>query len=492
MADGANGGSPWWWGDRDGGEEPTQRFQDAATGGDTEPSRALPPAGVSRSRGFYQGGDGWADPWGRRPKQQSWSEPPAAGYYGQPEFGQPPPRRPDRSWVIAAAVAGLLIAGVAGGFATHALISSGRSTAASNSRTVPSSGGGPSSGPGSRSGSGAGNGLAPGSGGSSAGGSGTGPPDAAAIASRVDPGLVDINTIIDYGQAEAAGTGMVVSADGEVLTNNHVIEGATSISVTDVGNGQTYQATVVGYSVTSDVAVVQLSGAAGLQTVTTAAAATVTAGEQVVGIGNAGGTGGTPSYAGGAVTATDQSITASDTLTGTDEQLTGMLETNADIRAGDSGGPLVNASGQVIGMDTAGSQSFQFGSQAQGNGYAIPIGTASSIASQILADRSSGSVHVGPTAFLGVGVSHGNGGYGSTVAGVLITGVVAGSPAADAGLAAGDVITGIGGYAVTSPSALQNVLVVDLSPGQAVTVEYTDSAGQQQSLTLTLATGPAA
>ena len=294
---------------------------------------------------------------------------------------------------------------------------------------------------------------------------------------------------------------MVLTADGEVLTNNHVIDGATSISVTDVGNGRTYQASVVGYSVSNDVAFLQLSGASGLQTITTAGAAEVSVGEQVVGIGNAGGAGGTPSYAGGAVTATDRSITASDDLAGTDEQLTGMIETNADIQAGDSGGPLVNDSGQVIGMDTAGSQSFQFGSEAQGTGFAIPIATASSIASQILADRSSSSVHLGPTAFLGVEVSqtgngfrpgYGYGGFGSNPgAGVLITGAVAGSPAADAGLGPGDVITSVGGYAVTSQSALQNVLVADLSPAQAVTIDYTDEAGQQQAVTLTLASGPA-
>lgn len=295
---------------------------------------------------------------------------------------------------------------------------------------------------------------------------------------------------------------MVLTADGEVLTNNHVVQGATSISVTDVGNGVTYQATVAGYSVGNDVAVLQLSGASGLQTVTTAAAAAVSVGAQVVGIGNAGGTGGAPSYAGGAITATDRSITASDDLTGTDEQLTGMIETNADIQAGDSGGPLVDDAGQVIGMDTAGSQSFQFGSEAQGTGFAIPIGTASSIASQILADRTSSAVHVGPTAFLGVEVSqtgsgagpgYGYGGFGSNPGtGVLITGVVAGSPAATAGLGAGDVISSVGGYAITSQSALQNVLVIDLSPGLAVTVEYTDGAGQQQAVTLTLASGPAA
>jgi S1-C subfamily serine protease len=294
---------------------------------------------------------------------------------------------------------------------------------------------------------------------------------------------------------------MVLTADGEVLTNNHVVQGATSISVTDVGNGVTYQATVAGYSVGNDVAVLQLSGASGLQTVTTAAAAAVSVGAQVVGIGNAGGAGGAPSYAGGAITATDKSITASDDLTGTDEQLTGMIETNADIQAGDSGGPLVDDAGQVIGMDTAGSQSFQFGSEAQGTGFAIPIGTASSIASQILADRTSSSVHVGPTAFLGVEVSqtrgggpgYGYGGFGSNPGtGAAITGVVAGSPAATAGLGAGDVISSVGGYAVTSQSALQNILVVDLSPGQAVTVAYTNGAGQQRTVTLTLASGPAA
>lgn len=440
-----------------------------------------------------------------------WSGP-FPGYYEQAQFGMAPKPRSRRALVISAGLAGILVAGVAGGFVGRALTAADRSAAASASPTAPS-GGANGSAPGSGSGAGAGNGLGlgPGSGsqnggvpgGSAPGGSGTGPSDAAAIASRVDPGLVDINTTVNYGQAQAAGTGMILTANGEVLTNNHVIDGATSISVTDVGNGKTYQATVVGYSVSGDVAVLQLSGAAGLQTVTTAGATSAAVGEQVVGIGNAGGTGGTPSYAGGTVTATDQSITASDDLTNTAEQLTGMIETNADIQAGDSGGPLVNDSGQVIGMDTAGSQSFQFGSTSQGNGYAIPIATATSIASEIMAQHASSSVHVGPTAFLGVQVGQANGGgygggygYGgfgqNQATGVEITGVVNGSPAAAAGLTAGDVITSVGGYSVTSQSALQNVMVVDLSPGQVVTVQYTDGAGQQQSVSLTLASGPAA
>jgi S1-C subfamily serine protease len=394
-------------------------------------------------------------------------------------------------------VVGLLIAAIAGGFVGHALTASDRSTTAI-------SGGNPSSGGGYTPGAGSGLPSSGSSGSTAPSGSGSGPSDAAAIASRVDPGLVDINTIVDYGEAQAAGTGMVLTADGEVLTNNHVIEGATSISVTDVGNGRTYSATVVGYSVSSDVAVIQLTGASGLQTVTTTSGA-ASVGEQVVGIGNAGGTGGTPSYAGGTITATDQSITASDDLTGTNEQLTGMIETNADIQAGDSGGSLVNDSGQVIGMDTAGSSSgsFQFAGQAQGTGFAIPITTAASIASQIEAGRASSAVHVGPTAFLGVetggGSAGGQGGYGgyggggfNSVGGVRISGVVANSAAADAGLAEGDVITSVGGYSVTSQSGLQEVMVDDMSPGQAVTVGYTDTAGQQQSVTLTLGSGPAA
>ncbi|MGZ6840495.1 MAG: S1C family serine protease, partial [Frankiaceae bacterium] len=121
----------------------------------------------------------------------------------------------------------------------------------------------------------------------------------AAIAAAVSPGIVDINTTLGYRGAQAAGTGMVLTSSGEVLTNNHVIEGATSITATDVGSGQTYTASVVGYDPSEDVAVLQLTGASGLQTVTIGDSSAVRVGQRVVGIGNAGGTGGTPSYAGG-------------------------------------------------------------------------------------------------------------------------------------------------------------------------------------------------
>jgi len=185
------------------------------------------------------------------------------------------------------------------------------------------------------------------------------------IASRVDPGLVDVTSTLGYEGATAMGTGIVLTSNGEILTNNHVVNGATSVSVTDIGNGKTYKATVVGYDESHDVAVLQLSGASGLTTATTGDSSTVKVGDNVVGLGNAGGKGGTPSVAPGTVTALNQSITASDEGGGSSEQLSGLIETNADIQPGDSGGPLVNSYGQIIGMDTAASSS---GSQVGGNG----------------------------------------------------------------------------------------------------------------------------
>src|SRR5215831_4870672 len=234
------------------------------------------------------------------------------------------------------------------------------------------------------------------------------------IASKVDPGLVDVVTTLGYQSGAAAGTGMVLTPNGEVLTNNHVIDGATSIKITDVGNGRTYPARVVGYDKTHDVAVLQAEGASGLQTVTLSSSAPRT-GQKVVALGNAGGKGGTPSVVTGRITGLGQSITASDESAGAAERLTGMIGHNADIQPGDSGGPLVNTYGEVIGMNTAGSSSSSPGAgfQPQSGGaqatttqaFAIPISRASSIASQIEAGTPSATVHIGRTAFLGVQTS---------------------------------------------------------------------------------------
>src|SRR6266851_1196624 len=254
----------------------------------------------------------------------------------------------------------------------------------------------------------------------------------AQIAANVDPGLVDVVSTLGYQGGTAAGTGMVLTSTGEVLTNNHVIQGATAIKVTDVGNGRTYTAKVVGYDKTQDVAVLQLTGASGLTTVILSSASAQT-GQTVVALGNAGGTAGTPSVATGKVTAVNQAITASDQSAGTAEQLTGLTRTDAAIQPGDSGGPLVNSYGQVIGMNTAATTSISTTGfqaqpgQARTQAFAIPISEASSIASQIEAGTSSSAVHIGGTAFLGVEVLpagagvFGGGNFadgGATVAGV--------------------------------------------------------------------------
>ena len=170
--------------------------------------------------------------------------------------------------------------------------------------------------------------------------------------------------------------------------------------------GAGYTATVVGYDPSQDVALIQLQGASGLTTAQLGDSSTVTVHQAVVAIGNAGGLGGTPSAAGGSIVALDQQITARDALDGTSEKLSGLIRTNADIQPGDSGGPLVNTAGQVIGLDTAASDGYSFGfSQTpQSQGFAIPVDTAATLVAQIEDHDASATVHVGPTAFLGVGL----------------------------------------------------------------------------------------
>ena len=333
------------------------------------------------------------------------------------------------------------------------------------------------------------------------------------IASRVSPGLVDVTSTLGYAGATAMGTGIVLTSNGEVLTNNHVINGATSVSVTDIGNGKTYQATVVGYDASHDIAVLQLSGASGLTTATTGDSSTVRVGDKVVGLGNAGGRGGAPSVAAGSVTALNQSITASDEGSSSSEQLSGLIETNADIQAGDSGGPLVNSHGQVIGVDTAASSgssdpfggfggsgdngSSNSGQQTTTQAFAIPINTALSIANQIESGHASATVHIGTTAFLGVeiaptGQQDNSGSFGSSGAsGVEIAGVQSGTPAAAAGLSQGDVITSVAGQSVNSGTSIQQVLASH-HPGDKISISWTDAYGQSHTATVTLAAGPAA
>jgi S1-C subfamily serine protease len=310
-------------------------------------------------------------------------------------------------------------------------------------------------------------------------------PGSATIAAKVDPGVVDVNTQLGYQNGEAAGTGMVLTSDGYVLTNNHVIAASTQISVTDVGNGKTYSATVVGEDPSDDVAVLHLTGASGLSTVPLGDSTTVTEGDAVTAIGNAGGAGGTPSVSSGNVIALDQSITASDQSDGASEQLSGLIQTDASLQPGDSGGPLVNTSGRVVGMDTAASSGFQF-QQGSSEGFSIPINTAVDIAHQIMGGHASTKIHIGSSALLGVVVRD-----SSSPSGALVINVESGSPADGAGIAQGDVITSLAGRAVSSATGL-TALMLGHHPGDHVQVGWVDSSGQQHAAGVQLTTGPAA
>ena len=299
----------------------------------------------------------------------------------------------------------------------------------------------------------------------------------------VGSGVVVIETNLGYQGGQAAGTGMVLTSSGEILTNNHVIRGATDIKVVEPNTGQSYSAQVVGYDVSHDVALLRANGASNLKTISQGDSGSVNTGQSVQAVGNAGGTG-RLSFASGTVTNVDRAITVSDDQGGS-ENLSGLIETNAAVRPGDSGGPLLNSSGQVIGMDTAASASNDVAQTTTNDGYAIPINNAMSIIRQIESGNGSGTVHVGGTAFLGV-ESTANSYSGS---GAVISAVVPGSAAEAAGLSPGDLILSVGGQTISSPDELSQVVLTQ-KPGASISAVYLDQAGATQTANVTLASGP--
>jgi len=310
-------------------------------------------------------------------------------------------------------------------------------------------------------------------------------------------GVALIDTVLTDG--EAAGTGIVLTSDGQVLTNYHVVESSTSVKVTlpseGSSTGKTYTASVVGADQSADVALLQLKGASGL----TAAKIdddTLRTGDGVTAVGNAGGTG-TLTAADGNVTALSASITTQSEDSVAGEKLTKMIETSADVVAGDSGGPLLDDEGEVVGIDTAASSGQTI------DGYAVPIDTALAVVTQIRSGDETPAVRIGAAAFLGVqvatstasdsGYGYGDGyGYGngsSSAAGATIAGVVQGDAADDAGLAAGDTITKVGSTTVTDAAGLTKALSA-MNPGDRVQVTWTTADGQSQSATVTLDASP--
>jgi S1-C subfamily serine protease len=343
-----------------------------------------------------------------------------------------------------------------------------------------------------------------------------------AIVTKVKPGLVIINTNLQFDSEAAAGTGMVINPNGLVLTNNHVIDGSTKITATVAATGKTYPATVVGYDKTRDIALIQLQNASGLTIVPIGNSSSVKIGNAVVALGNAEGRGRITAAA-GEVTGLNQTITASEEgSSSASETLSGMIQTDADVVPGDSGGPLASSAG-VIGMDTAGNDVSD--QQQAPAGFAIPINTALSVARQIAGGHASSTITIGYPPFVGIFIGSGSSsspqaqaqqeeqqqnadGSGSSPAcytsnadltvpsviapvssGTLIVGTICGSPAASAGMTAGAVITAVNGQAVGSPDDLTGILS-RFHPGDTISVTWVSPSGQRSTSSLHLTAGP--
>lgn len=288
-------------------------------------------------------------------------------------------------------------------------------------------------------------------------------------------GLVYINTVVGYDQGQAAGTGMVLTSSGTILTNHHVVEGATTIEVEVISTGRTYEADLVGYDSSADVAVLQLQGVSGLDTVDLDESGDVQVGDEITAVGNANGDGGAASASPGTVTALEQQITAQ--AESGSEELTGLIQVDADVISGDSGGALYDDDGEVIGMTTAASSG-----SADITGYAVPIEDAIAIVGQIESGQESGGVSVGGSAFLGIQMS-------SQSTQPTVVGTVDGSPAAAAGITEGSTIIAVDGTGVSTADEVSS-LIATHDPGDAISVIWADAQGQQHTASVTLTTGP--
>lgn len=314
------------------------------------------------------------------------------------------------------------------------------------------------------------------------------PIDPGAAISQVQPGMVQITTAVDFQGVVGNGTGIVLSPDGVVLTNHHVIQGANSIRVNSLGTGQVFDADVVGYDRDDDIAVLQLHGASGLPVAPLGDSNTVALGDPVLTLGNANGTGNPLTHEQGAVTALGRAIDAEDELTGSSHNLGGLIESSTNLKSGDSGGALVNGAGQVVGLNAAATYNFRMDGESTpgGQGFAIPINRALDIANQIRSGAASAEVHIGPSAMLGVGIDAAGSRRGG---GLALRSILRGGPADQVGLRPGDVLMTIDGSPINSANEL-TALLDQRYPGNVIDVNWIDGAGQSQNAKVTLEPGP--
>ena len=421
---------------------------------------------------------------------------PPPGYWAAP----PAPRRGSRAALVAIAIiacCALLVAGVGSGV---------RAALYLRNRTTPTAG------------------RAPGK-----SGSGTGSIDLQGLAAKLDPSIVDITGVKEDADGQTveddAGTGVIISRNGQVLTNNHVIEDDDQLQAT-VADGHTYPIQILGEDPTDDVALVQIQGLTDLPSIELARGVAASMNEAVAAFGNALGRGGRPAATQGQVTNLDQTITATlDNNSQRTETLSGLIEMSAQICPGDSGGMLADARGRDLGIVTAASSGPSpaagppgsngppgYGGgggpagggttgqdQCSNDGFVIPVAQAIPIVQQIRSGRRSAKIIIGVPGFLGVEVeecTETSAEQGScqapAVNGAQITDLVEGGAAEQAGLPQSFVITGIDQAQVTDPSDLTTVLE-QTSPGQAVQVTWNDGqGGSTQTTTVTLGAGPPA
>jgi serine protease Do len=294
------------------------------------------------------------------------------------------------------------------------------------------------------------------------------------VLGKVEAGVVSIHT--DLGD----GTGMVITPDGQVLTNNHVIQGASRIQVKLFNSTTAQTATLLGHDTTDDVALLKLPGASGLPTVALGDSSKVQVGDYVIAVGNALALPGGPTVTAGIISAVGRNL-------GDPTVPTNLLQTDTAINPGNSGGPLVNSEGQVVGINTLVIQQANAQESAQNLGFAIPVNDVK----PLLSDLSKGVNKA--TAYLGVSVGDLTPDIAqrfglSITRGAIIADIDANGPAAQAGLQQDDVVTVFDGKTIDGSSSLIAVIRTH-QPGDHVTLTYVRGKSTQTT-TVTLGTRP--
>ncbi|MFC4375898.1 S1C family serine protease [Nocardia halotolerans] len=304
------------------------------------------------------------------------------------------------------------------------------------------------------------------------------------VAHQVRPALVNIDVGTSAFGSGAAGSGIVLTADGQILTSHHVIKGAERVQVTDIATELNYEATVLGYDSTADIALLSLAGAAELPTARIGTSAELRMRQEVLAIGDAGGDGGAPTAVAGPITDLDASIVAMNSADLTRKSLRGMVEVAAPVVGGQSGGALADGTGAVVGVITAasGERGSDDRRATPANGYAVPIDKAMRIVDQIRSGVPTDTVHVGPTASLGVQI------VDAKPSGAQVSWAFYGQPARAAGIVDGDVITAVDGESITTAQSL-SAAVHRRSPGDVVLLDITAPDGATRTIKVVLARG---